>query len=315
MAKQRPRDHHYVPQGYLRGFVEQPNVLYVYNKDSRGMRQTSTKGIAYSRDYYTVDTVDEKDSSEVEENLGHIESVVIPILSRIVMHEDLSNADRADLAIYIAVQYGRTPVAKARMDEVATILATNETKSIMAEAVNDESKYREMVERIKSDDPNKYVPSRETLIEWILKPGPMAKVSMDRGTYVKQFFENAEHISEGLLRTKWTVITAPRGSSFITSDNPIGLTIARKLEEHEVLAIMLPGVIRYFPLDSKHCLVMTDDLEGREIKRRMASKSEVRVINKIVFEQTYKYAISGNERLLRSFIGRQRPLYRPNPVR
>lgn len=298
MSKQKPRDHHYVPQGYLRGFTEAPNTLYVYDKDAKRVRQTSTKGIAYSRDYYTVDTIDERDSSEVEDNLGRIETVVIPILSEIVTEEDLSNSKRADLAIYIAVQYGRTPIAKARMDEIATIVATNEVKSIMAEAVNDDAKYQEMVKRIRSDDPNRYVPSRDTLIEWILKPGPMAKVSMDKGTYVKQFFENAEHIAEGLLHTRWTVLTAPQRSSFITSDNPIGLVVARELKEHEALAIMLPGVTRYFPLDFKHCLVMTDDLKGRAIERRTASKKEVRIINKIITEQAYKYVISGNKRLL-----------------
>lgn len=302
MNKQKPRDHHYVPQGYLRGFTEDPNVLYVYDKKAKRIRRTSTKGIAYSRDYYTVDTVDEKNSSEVEENLGRIESVVIPILSEVTEDKDLSNPKRADLAIYIAVQYGRTPVAKARMDEVATIVATNETKTIMAEAVNDESKYQEMVERIKADDPDRYVPSRQTLIEWILKPGPMAKVSMDRGTYVKQFFENAWHISEGLLRTKWTVIAAAKGSSFITSDNPVGLSVERKLEQHEALAIMLPGVTRYFPLDSKHCLIMTDDIVDRKIERRLASKSEARAINKIIADQAYKYVISGNEQLLGSLV-------------
>lgn len=304
MPEQKPRNHHYVPQGYLRGFTELPNILHVYNKDKKGFRQSSTKAIAYSRDYYTVDTIDEINSSEVEDNLGRIETIVIPILSKIITDSDLSNTNRADLAIYIAVQYGRTPVAKARMDEVATILATNETKTIMAEAVNDDAKYEEMVERIKSDDPEGYVPSRDTLIEWILKPGPMAKVSMDNGTYVKQFFENAQYISEGLLRTKWTVFSAPIGTSFITSDNPIGLFIDRQLEEHEVLAIMLTGVTRYFPLDAKHCLVMTDDLTGRDIERRTAAKSEVRTINKIIFEQAYKYAISGNERLIRSLISK-----------
>ena len=304
MTDQKPRDHHYVPQGYLRGFTESPNVFYVYNKRSKGVRQTSTKGIAYSRDYYIVDTVDEKESAEVEENLGHIESVAIPILSEIIGDGDLSNAKRADLAIYIAVQYGRTPIAKAKMDEVATIVTTNEMKSKLVEAVNDEGKYQEMVAMIQADDPNRYVPSRETLIEWVLKPGPLAKVSIDKGTYVKQFFENAQHIAEGLLRTKWTVITAPSRCSFITSDNPIGLMIGRTLQEHEVLAIMLAGVTRYFPLNSNHCLVMTDDLEGRAIQRRAATKIEVRMINKIICNQAYQYAISGNERLLRSLISK-----------
>lgn len=289
-----------MPQGYLRGFTETPNTLYVYDKDARRIRQTSTKGIAYSRDYYTVDTVDEKDSSEVEENLGKIESVAIPIISELITEDDLTNPKRADLAIYIAVQYGRTPFAKARMDEVATIITTNEVKTVMADAVNDEAKYQEMVKRITEDNPNQYVPPRETLIEWILKPGPLAKVSVDTGTYVKQFFENAWHIADGLLKTKWTVITAPQGTCFITSDNPLALSIDRELKEHEVLAVLLPGVMRCFPLDSKHCLVMTNDLTGRKIDRRVASKGEVRMINKTLSEQAYKYVISGNRRLLES---------------
>jgi hypothetical protein len=63
---------------------------------------------------------------------------------------------------------------------------------------------------------------------------------------------------------------------------------------------MLSGVTRYFPLDAKHCLVMTDDLAGREIYRRTASKGEVREINKTISKQAYKYAISGNKPLLQN---------------
>lgn len=303
MSKQKARNHHYIPQGYLRRFTEMPNVLHVYNKETKTMRQTSTKGVAYSRDFYTVDTIDEKDSAEVEENLGHIESVVLPILSKIITQNDLSNANRADLAIYIAVQYGRTPVAKARMDRVATILATNEIKKTLVEAVNYADRYREMVEIIRADNSDHYVPTREKLIEWILKPEPIAKISIDKGTYVAHFFDNAKYISEGLLRTKWTVITAQRNSSFITSDNPIALTIDRKLKNHETLAIMLSDVRRYFPLDSKHCLVMTNNLTSRVIERRIAGKAEVKMINKIMSEQAYNYVISGNVQLLSSIAG------------
>jgi hypothetical protein len=297
---QQSRNHHYLAQGYMRGFCEQRNVLFVHVKTTRRIRPTSPRGVAYSKDFYTVDTVDEKDSDEIEQTLSKVESVAIPIIHKLSAQNELSNPERADLAIYIALQYGRTPHSREQTDKVATTIVTNEVKTVIAEAINDPVKYEKLISHFKEEQPDKEPPSRDKLIEWVVKKGPMAIISTDNGTFVKLFFERANVISEGLLERKWQVLHSPNNSCFITSDNPIGLLIDRQLKKYETLAILLRGVTRYFPLDRKTCLVILEEPATKEIAHRPITASEVRKINKLLFQQAKKYVISGNNRLLES---------------
>ena len=300
----KPKRHHYVSQGYMKKFIEQPNTLYVYDKETSRIRPTSPRSIAFENDFYTVDTISEKDSSEVEESLGKIESTAIPLISELISSDNLSNPNRADLAIYIAIQYGRTPRSKALMDELATVMTTNGVKQLIADALNDETKYKELSDSITGGPEPHNMPSREKLEEWVLKPGPMGKVSIDKGTYVKSFFENASDIANGLLDSRWTVLIAPKNSTFITSDNPIALSVDRELRIGEMLAILLPGVKRYFPLDRKHCLLMYGAANSKEVYKRKANKAEVNFINNTLLEQSTRYTLSGNINLLEHTVRR-----------
>ncbi len=291
-------DHHYVPQGYLKGFMDN-GELYVINKKYGTIRPTTPAGVVYTPGFYTVDTVDEKDSSEVEDNFSKIETTCIPIIKKMVAGEHLTNSNIADLAIYIALQYGRTPFSRARMDNVTTIMVTNLMKEKLAEAYNDSTKYKEMAEYLQARSPNLDIPSREKIKGWILKPGPLAKIKVDNGTYVKHFFESADTIATELLKRRWIVLRAPQGISFITSDNPIGLHLDRPLKMGEILAILLKDVQRFFPLSAKTCLAIIDNNQF-ELKTSSVTKEQVKNINRLIYDQAQQYAISGSKPLLLS---------------
>lgn len=291
-------DHHYVPQGYLKGFLNDEK-LYVMNKKYGSIRLTSSAGVAYTPGFYIVDTVDETDSSEVEEVFCKIETTCIPIVRKMAAGEYLTNSNIADLAIYIALQYGRTPFSRARMDDVSTIVMTNQMKAHFVEAYNDSEKYDELVSDLRADRPNIDIPSREMIKEWILKPGPYVHMKIDNGTYVKQFFENADTIADRLLNKRWIVLRAPRNSSFITSDNPIGLHLDRPLATGEALSILLNGVQRFFPVNAKTCLAIVDN-DRFELKKSAISKKHVKSINKLIYDQAQQYVISGSQLLLSS---------------
>jgi hypothetical protein len=301
MVVQRARNHHYVAQGYMRGFCETRNTLYIYDKGVRRMRTTSPKGVAYTPNFYIIDTVDEKNSDEVEKTLGKIESVAIPIINKVADHKSLTKSERADLAIYISIQYGRTPHSRGQFDQVASVIYTNEAKKVIAEMLNDSAKYEELMDYFKEERPDIEPPNREKLIEILLQKEPLYTVKIDNGTFVNSIFDKTEPVGNGLLSRKWVVYQAPSGSSFITSDNPIGLYVDRELGSHRVLAILLDGVERYFPLNSKSCLVILDEEYTQDITHKIISKTEVRRINKILFSQAEKYVISGNKTLLQSF--------------
>jgi hypothetical protein len=152
---------------------------------------------------------------------------------------------------------------------------------------------------LRADIPNIDIPSREMIKDWILKPGPFVHMKIDTGTYVKQFFENAETIADELLKKRWIVLRAPRNTSFITSDNPIGLHLNRSLETGESLAILLNGVQRFFPINAKTCLAIVDN-EHFELKKSIISKNQVKSINKLIYDQAQQYVISGSQSLLSS---------------
>jgi len=288
----------------MRGFCEAKNILYAYDKEVRRIRTTSPKGVAYTPNFYMVDTVDENDSDEIEKTLGIIESVAIPILHKVAERKALTRSERADLAIYISMQYGRTPHSRAQSDQVASIIYTNEAKKVIAEMVNDpaSTKYQELVDYFKEKRPDIEPPSRDKLVEILLDRKPMYYVEVDNGTFVNSLFDKTEPVGNGLLSRKWVLYEAPSGTSFMTSDNPIGLYVDRELEEGRVLAILLEGVERYFPLNSKSCLVIFDEEYTQDIPYKTISKIEVRRINKILFDQAEKYVIGGNKTLLQSFV-------------
>jgi hypothetical protein len=290
--------HHYVPQGYLKGFVNN-GELYVINKKYGSIPATTPAGVVYVPGFYTVDTITEKDSSEAEDNFSKIETTCIPIIKKMITGGYLTNPNLADMAIYIALQYGRTPFSRTRMDDVTTVVATNLIKEKLVEAYNDPMKYKEMLEGVKEENPELDFPTREKIEEWILKPGPIAKMKVDNGTYVVQVFESAYSIADALLRKRWIVLRAPRDASFVTSDNPIGLYLNRSLKFGEMLAILLPDVKCFFPLDSKTCLVIVDN-DHFELKESIISKDRVKSINRLIYTQAQQYVISSSKPLLRS---------------
>lgn len=301
-GKNKPSKHHYVPQGYLRGFTEAENVLFVANKEFNTIRQTSAKGVGYIKDFYTVDTIDEKDSAEVEESFGNVETKCIPLLEKLTGVKDLPNAEWADIAIYIALQYGRTPHMRNRMDGTALISVNNYIKETLAKVLNDPVKYAELESDFLKEHLDKSEAlKRETLSKMVLGPRIISEFHLDNGTYVQSVFRIAWEIADNLLKKHWTILHTPKGSSFITSDNPMTLSINRELLPHETLAVLLPGVIRHFPINSKTCLVITDETTKREISHQNISKNEVRKINKLLYNEALRSVISGNQRLLASF--------------
>lgn len=300
MSEEKPKKHHYIPQGYMRNFTECENELFVMNKKFGRIRTTAPAGVGYIKHYYRVDTVDEVGSAEIEQALGVVESTSLPITDELLTAKSLTNAQAADMAIYIALQYGRTPFMRTQMDEMATTLATNMTKQKLVEAFNDPKAYEEMKTALLGEHPETEFPSREELKEWILKPGPLAKIEIDNGTFVKTFFSMAWGIADELLKHNWDILHAPKGTGFVVSDNPIGIYVRHKLEVGQRPAILIPDAVRFFPLNRKTCLAIGRGGWNPDIRHHTITKNTVRQMNKLIYDQAHQYVISGNRKLLES---------------
>jgi hypothetical protein len=105
---------HYVPQFYLRGFATgsgEPN-LHVYDKRRRSHFIESVSTVASRKYFYDIPGLD--DPQILEKNFGRFETTAAPALARALEALEagtfvgFSEADRLDLAFFIALLYVRT---------------------------------------------------------------------------------------------------------------------------------------------------------------------------------------------------------------
>lgn len=124
------RNHHYVPQFYLRNFTNAAGTLYGYNKkDQEHFGPRNPKTVAKEKDFYR--DIGEGAKAELETRLGKFENQLAPAIKRILAKVNLSVAglpgppaidpdDKELLAQFVALQMIRTPQTLERMIQIAS---------------------------------------------------------------------------------------------------------------------------------------------------------------------------------------------------
>ena len=113
------RNHHYVPQFYLKGFSD-PNLqneqLHVIDKVDRRHFVTNPRNIASQRDFNRINLPDHS-INEVEEHLAQIESRVATVLRSIAENAALpeENTDMDHLIVFVAILAANNPQTRDRL--------------------------------------------------------------------------------------------------------------------------------------------------------------------------------------------------------
>jgi len=117
--------HHYVPQFYLREFVDpdtpagQEPYLWVHEPGA-GWKRRAPQNIAEAAGFYAVPDPAGGSSEFVENTLAQIEGVVAPIFRDILAEHELSHQQRAEFATYLAIAQLRVP---GHIDHVSEAMA------------------------------------------------------------------------------------------------------------------------------------------------------------------------------------------------
>jgi hypothetical protein len=193
------RRHHYVPQGYLRGFScaeRGRQFVWVYDKrPGRLPRCKSVKSVAWAPAYYSQERDDGSlDTDTLEKNLAKsIDSKAAELLADL-NHEapelTISEEQRGLLAFFIALSLTRVPSFRDGLRNLYTQIA-----QYTAELVGPEL--------------------------WS-GPGPMPPVKAEAKEWVtlEHMIEGAQQIANSLVAKNWQFFRAPDNTPFITSDNP-----------------------------------------------------------------------------------------------
>lgn len=220
-----PKRHHFVPKAYLNNFKNQVDgFLYVYDKESESYRKQRPDQVFVRNKYYQQSWVpDGIDKNIFEKKLGsEYEPKGLHSLQKIIDEPtNITDDDTANIINFIQLQRLRVP----RQAEIAKGLAKTAIEM-------------ELLKNPKGRD--------------TLKLGKVIIKDPFRFEFMKNSFGS---LSPYLSRMQWEVVTAQRGSCFITSDSPVSFLNERFVPPSEP-GIALIGTEVIFPLSSSNLLVM-----------------------------------------------------------
>lgn len=220
-----PKRHHFVPRAYLEGFKEpDSDFLNLYSKRSELWRRQKANQVMVRNKYYSQSWVPNGvDENVLEKSLGvGLEPKGLSSLKRLVdCPEKLTDDDAANIIAYIEFQRIRVP---RQADEMIGFAKQVIETMVMAEPGGQE-----------------VLRSHTLSIKDSFRFDFMKLVSGRLGPY--------------LGRMIWEVVEAPSGSCFVTSDSPVSFWNEDVLPPSEP-GIALYGTVVFFPIDSKHLLIL-----------------------------------------------------------
>lgn len=196
--------HHFVPQGYLRGFAideeSSGSFVWVYDKNAgRVPRRKSVKSIAWAPAYYAQEFPDGSvDLDTVENALAKTIDNEIPVILRRIVPEigapaRISDEDKGTLAYFIALSMTRVPSFRDGINALHTRIGEIEL-SLMKEH---DLEFKNLA----------------------AKHGIVLEVKPWVSLY--PMFEMARSIANSALAKNWQFYVPPPEVPFVTSDNPV----------------------------------------------------------------------------------------------
>jgi hypothetical protein len=205
--------HHYVPQGFLRGFctenADSGKFIWVYEKiEGRAPRRVSVKSVAWKSFFYAQETeTGETDTETLEKKFAEsVDNVAPRIIRSIVATPDnkmqISEEDRGALAFFIGISLTRVPSFRDGMRDFFTKVAQTALNHLGR-------KDAYVAEGIK-----KYGVKAEAK-EWVSLE-PMIQI--------------ADQVAQSILAKNWQFFVPPPEVPLITSDNPVFFSISKEFD-------------------------------------------------------------------------------------
>lgn len=205
--------HHYVPQGYLRGFAtDQDRVTAVPLDRSRSSYTTSVKNVAARTHFHTVPGAPEPDG--FEKMLSGVEGEVMEIIRRMVAGEfPLPEEDRMSLSYYFALQAVRGPDTRESIERLQAKMVRVEVGS------GGRKNVKRWIKKNLGFDATEEQAQR-VWDEATQPGGPPITISIV--DHIRYMLDTAEHLAKYLVTRPWVLIRFER-RSLITCDAPVSL--------------------------------------------------------------------------------------------
>lgn len=217
------KDHHFVPQMYLRAFADassKQGELWRYGAGFKPQAK-APKGVAWEDYFYDAAAELPPEDNDIEDFFAEAETIAAPRLQKLREGDiNLSDQEKSELATFISLLLTRTRAHREMVNTIVSklhVLGAKETLETPG-GVEDliETNVRLGGERLE-------VQQVRDALQAVVDGNVKVEQSSKAWT-IKQIFEHSEAVDDLIASMHWNLLEAPEGHAFITSDNPVLIT-------------------------------------------------------------------------------------------
>ena len=215
------RNHHYIPQCYLRGFLDtnlQKEQFYVIDRIEKRHFVTTPRNVGSQRDFNRVNVLG-KQIDEAEKLFAEIEGEVARILKEIEENATLPEYanDMQTLIYFVALLYMHNPQIRNNLENNETTIIKQFMKSLFFKPERYEA-YRQQQKAA-----GKELPDYETMKQFVASED--YDIKYGHGYQLRYELESINHtVFPLLVQRKWILLIAEdSASAFVCSDRPVAL--------------------------------------------------------------------------------------------
>ncbi len=287
---QKPRKHHFVPQCYLRLFLNDDHLFILDIAKVKGNVKkeikTATPGqICYLPDYYTLIPSAVSNTFRLHEHHDMfieqdvfltLENKYAKIVSLLIEKNELSVKELILLSDFIIQLKLRNPYWKEKVVEGKKSEWLNAAMDDITARARKDTRFSKIPDEVK-----------EKLLDNLRKANienPHFAKEAQHFSLIQRFSPdnpNNTQVRETLLNCGWQLFKAPdKGPFFITSDNP-GVGCGKEGTTHNTK--FKDGFFFFLPLTPQFCLVITDeDMDNTLLNKKLSKKISCVPVNKEV---------------------------------
>jgi hypothetical protein len=283
---------------YLRGFADDADLVWVFDRQNNTYLHQGVVNTAVKKDFYTVVGPDGQKTDAVEQMMANmVEGPTKQIIERLDKRNlKWEGEDRAILALFVALLKTRNLAFDKDHNELSEELHRWWSKATHSSPESCEESIRQYEEKTGEDMTDI---SAQELFEMIRDDQYELKNPRQNG--IKMMMSVALEVAKAVFRLNWEILSAPKGCSFVTCDNPFTVVPPPFFDDSlEGYGIMTPGASTIVPLSRKTAISFYG--EGDRVRGAILYKTFLRSTNVVVAANSERFVIARDEALLRSVV-------------
>ncbi len=292
------RRQHYLPQMYLRGFADESDLVWVFDRQKNSYIHQHVKITAVKKDFYTIVGPDGQKTDAIETLMANIvEGPMKHIIERLDKRNlTWEGEDRAILALFVALLKTRNLAFDRDLNEITEQFQRWWAKARHSSLEAVEESFREYQEKTGEDMADV---SAQELFEMIRDD--QYELHNPRQNNIKMMMSLSLEVAKTLLRLNWEILAAPKGTSFVTCDHPFTVVPPPFFDNTlEGYGILTPGASTVVPLSRKTAICFYG--EGERTRGAVVYKDFLRYINLVMAANSERFVSAREEPLLRSLV-------------